>query len=138
MTDRILVIDDEPAILMAVGTYFRRQGYEVDCAPDRAEAERLLAVHRYVCLIADVRLSAAQPLEGLEIVAAARARHPGTRAIVLTAYGSAKVEEEARRRGADAFLHKPKLLRDVARVVARVTGRPLDGEAKPKEKEGER
>ncbi len=136
MLDRILVIDDEPAILVAMGAYFRRQGYEVDCAPDRAQAERLLSTHRYACLIADLRLSAAHPMEGLEIVAAARERHPGTRFVVLTAYGSPAVEEEARRRGADAFLHKPRLLAEVAQVVAKVTGRA--GEASPEAKEGER
>lgn len=134
MSDRILVIDDEPAILAAMGTYFRRHGYAVDGAQDRSEAERLLEAHSYSCLIADVRLSAVRPHEGLEIVAAVRERHPATRIVVLTAYGSAAVEEEARRCGADAFLHKPKLLQEVARVVAKVTGRA----EMPMAKEGER
>jgi len=36
---------------------------------------------------------------------------------VLTSYGSQEFEEEARRAGADAFLHKPKPLSQVAQVV---------------------
>jgi CheY-like chemotaxis protein len=133
MSDRILVIDDEPAILAAMGSYFSELDYVVDCAKDRTEAERLLTEHSYACLIADVRLSAAGPQAGLEIVAAVRERHPTTRIIVLTAYGSPEVEEEARRCGADSFLHKPKLLQEVARVLAKVTGRA----EKPEAKEGE-
>ena len=122
MSPRVLVLDDEPAILAAMGTYLRRQGYVVDCAKDRPEAERLLAAHEYACLIADVRMGdAIHPEEGLEIVSAVREGHPRTRIIVLTAYGTRDVESEARRRGADEFLHKPKLLRDVADVVARLT-----------------
>jgi CheY-like chemotaxis protein len=37
--------------------------------------------------------------------------------VVLTAYGSAEVEDEAKRCGADAFLRKPKPLSQVAQVV---------------------
>ena len=122
MSPRVLVLDDEPAILAAMGTYLRRQGYVVDCAKDRTEAERQLAAHEYACLIADVRMGdTVNAEEGLEIVSAVRERHPRTRIVVLTAYGTREVESEARRRGADAFLHKPKLLRDVADVVARLT-----------------
>jgi DNA-binding response OmpR family regulator len=131
---RILLLDDEPAILAAMGTYFRRQGYIVDCAKDRREAEQLLGAHRYACLIADVRMGdAVHPEEGLEIVSAVRAGHPETRILVFTAYGTREVEAAARRLGADDFLHKPKLLREVARVVDRLahprpTGGPEDKE----------
>jgi ActR/RegA family two-component response regulator len=55
--------------------------------------------------------------DGLEVVSAVRERNAAARIVVLTAYGTPDVEGEARRRGADAFLHKPKLLREVASVV---------------------
>jgi ActR/RegA family two-component response regulator len=47
---------------------------------------------------------------------------PETRIIVLTAYGSADVEATAQTSGADAFLHKPKPLAEVARIVFELTG----------------
>ena len=128
MSERILVLDDEPAIVAAMGTYLRRQGYIVDCAKDRREAERFLSMHGYDCVVADVRMGeVGHSEEGLEIVTVVRERHPATRIIVLTAYGTPDIEAEARRRGADAFIHKPKLLRDVAKVVAKLThGRAID------------
>jgi len=135
MSDRILVLDDEPAIVAAMGTYLRRQGYVVDCAKDRREAERLLSKHVYACFVADLRIGEIGRVEdGLEVVSAVRERHGDTRIVVLTAYGTPDVETEARRRGVDAFLHKPKLLREVASVVDRlVQARPP---SPPSEKEG--
>ena len=135
MSDRVLVLDDEPAIVAAMGTYLRRQGYVVDCAKDRREAERLLGRHVYACFVADLRIGEIGRVEeGLEVVSAVRDRHAGTRIVVLTAYGTPDVEAEARRRGADAFLHKPKLLRDVASVVDRlVQGRPAPGPSEENE-----
>jgi CheY-like chemotaxis protein len=134
MSDRVLVLDDEPAIVAAMGTYLRRQGYVVDCAKDRREVERLLSKHVYACVVADLRIGEIGRVEeGLEVVSAVREQHGGTRIVVLTAYGTPDVETEARRRGVDAFLHKPKLLRDVASVVDRlVHGRPP---SRPSEKE---
>jgi ActR/RegA family two-component response regulator len=46
-----------------------------------------------------------------------RDHNPQTRIVVLTAYGSSDMEDEARRRGADAFLRKPKPLSQVAQVI---------------------
>ena len=46
-----------------------------------------------------------------------RGHNPYIRIIVLTAYGSFEMEDEARRCGADAFLRKPKPLSQVAHVV---------------------
>ncbi len=57
-------------------------------------------------------------MEGLEVLDLVQRRSPAPRTVIVTAYGSPQVEREARRRGADAFLHKPVRLADLARVVA--------------------
>lgn len=97
--------------------YFKMQGYHVDCAQRKAEAEDLLANAGYSVIIEDLRLGGMHNVEGLEIVEHVRKNHPETRIVVLTAYGSSEMESEAMKRGADAFLRKPKLLSDVAQVV---------------------
>lgn len=124
VTRRILVVDDEPPILAAMGTYFRREGYQVDCAGEREEAEALLVTREYACVIVDLRLTAAHGADGLEVVSFARDRCPWSRIIVLTAHGSAATEVEARRLGADVFLHKPKPLPDLAQIVSGLLGEP--------------
>jgi CheY-like chemotaxis protein len=119
---QLLVVDDERAILMAVGEYFRRRGYEVACARERAEAEALLAENQYACVIADLRLTTQGTDDGLAIAAYVREQCPKTRVVILTAYGSPAAEKEARLRGVAAFIHKPKPLAEVARVVGQLVG----------------
>lgn len=119
MKQRILLVDDQRPILLAVSEYFRRHGYDVDCAQRREEAEVLLVAGRYACVISDLRLTA-QGTDGLELARASRERCPGTRFVILTAHGTQAAEDEARERGVDAFLHKPLALAHVAGIVERL------------------
>ena len=98
--------------------YFAMKGYAVDCARETSEAEALLSAGDYDLAILDLRLSGTPGAEGLELIESVRARSPRTRIILLTAYGSREIEAEALRRGADAFLHKPKPLAEVAQIAS--------------------
>ena len=114
---RLLVVDDEESICFSMSEYFSLQGYKVDTAREVEEAERLIEATDYKVVIQDLRLGATRNPDGLEIIRMIHDQHPRTRIVVLTAYGSAEVEDEARRCGADAFLRKPKPLSQVAQVV---------------------
>ena len=114
---RLLVVDDEEAICFSMSEYFSLHGYKVDTARELEEAEKLLGSSDYKVVIQDLRLSLTNKSDGLEMIRTIREHNPQTRIIVLTAYGSAEVEDEARRCGADAFLRKPKPLSQVAQVV---------------------
>lgn len=114
---RILVVDDEPSILFALEDFFSSRGYQVDCATALEEALALLVAHPYRLLIADLRLEGVRGTQGLEVAAVARSASPEVRIIVLTAYGTPEVEERARSLGADAFLHKPMPLADLAQIA---------------------
>jgi len=114
---RILIVDDEESICFSMSEYFKLQGYHVDVALKREDAEALLAQDPYEVVIEDLRLGGKHDVEGLEIVELIRRQYPSTRIVVLTAYGSSEMEAEARTRGADAFLRKPKPLSDIAQVV---------------------
>ena len=115
---RLLVVDDEPAIRFALTEYFSSQGWTVDSAAEKEEAEALLACTEYAVVIADLRLTGIYGVEGLDIVRWSRHLRPETRVILLTGNGTPEIEFEARRRGADAFLHKPLPLPEVEAVVA--------------------
>jgi len=114
---RLLVVDDEESICFSMSEYFSLQGYKVDTAREVEEAERLIEATDYKVVIQDLRLGATRNPDGLDIIRMIREQYPRTRIVVLTAYGSAEVEDEARRCGADAFLRKPKPLSQVAQVV---------------------
>ena|SRR5688572_22666406 len=113
-----MVVDDEASILAAMGSYFRGRGFDVDCASTVDEARHLLAQSRYDCAIVDLRLTPTHPADGLSLVDLIRQGGGDTRIIVLTAYGSPATETEARARGADAFLHKPRPLGELAELVS--------------------
>jgi two-component system response regulator PilR (NtrC family) len=126
---RLLLVDDEAAILFAMWDYLSRSGYVVDRASSRAEAERLLAAERYDLVIADLRLGAAEPRGGLEVLRRVRERQPRARTLLLTAYGSAEVEAELVRLGAGGLLSKPQPLSRIAGEVEELLGlgRPDSG-----------
>jgi len=121
MKARILVVDDEESILLAIREYFAPLRYEVDCARELEEAEALLSHIRYGLLIADMRLTGIHGNEGLELIRFVRERSPWTRIVVLTGYGSPEMESEALDRGVDAFLQKPVPLAELAEIVAALT-----------------
>ena len=116
-TPRILVVDDEESICFSMSEYFSLHGFRVDTAREMEEAEKLIQATDYRVVIQDLRLDPARNPAGLEMIKAIRNQNPQTRIVVLTAYGSRDVEDEARRCGADAFLRKPKPLSQVAQVV---------------------
>jgi two-component system response regulator PilR (NtrC family) len=115
---RILIVDNEEAVGASMSEYFSLHGYQVDYARDRLEAEDHLAKRDYSVVIEDLWLSNHSNKEGLDIVEFVHQRYPHTQIVVLTARGSAETEKEASRRGASAFLAKPKPLPEIAQVVS--------------------
>jgi DNA-binding NtrC family response regulator len=114
---RILVADDEEGVLFALREYLGCCGWEVDTARDAVEAKSLLETRGYSAVITDLRFSGPTGAEGLSIVEAARTYHPHAPVVVMTGYGTADVEAEARRLGVDAFVPKPVPLWELARLV---------------------
>ena len=119
---RMLVVDDEQPILFALRGYFSAHGFLVDTAHDLDEARSLLAGHRYHLVITDLRMSGTMGTEGLELVSLLRAQWPDVRIVLLTGYGSADVEHDARRKGVDAFLEKPIPLPRLGAIAAELLG----------------
>jgi len=113
----LLVVDDEESICFSMSEYFSQQGFKVDVAHEMEEVEGLITQTEYKVLIQDLRLGIARRFDGIDIIKLVHKRNPDTRIVVLTSYGSAEAEAEARSAGADAFLRKPKRLSQVAQVI---------------------
>lgn len=114
---KILIVDDEEMIVLAMRRYFEGLGYSVDSAHELEEAQALLANRRYNLVIADLRLTGIGGVEGLQIVSDIHQRCADTRVVLLSAYGTPEIERESYNRGADAFLHKPKSMMEIASVA---------------------
>jgi two-component system response regulator RegA len=120
MEHTILIIDDEPPIRFALRRYFTSHGWVVDTAATVEEAQALCEAGPYEAALVDLRLGDGR--SGLELIDSIRARSPETRLVMLTAYGSREVELEARERGVDALLNKPKPLAEIAAVLDKLVG----------------
>ena len=115
--ERILIVDDEELIVLAMRKYFEGLGYTVDAAHELEEAQALLAHRVYDLVIADLRLTGIGGVEGLQIVSDVHQRCANTRVILLSAFGTPEIERESYNRGVDAFLHKPKAMMEIANVA---------------------
>lgn len=123
MNKKLLIVDDEEAIVFALGEYFSAAGYDVDTASDLEQATALLKRKRYHVLLADLRLGGFGGSEGLALIADVRDRAPQTHSILLTAYGTPEVRAQAQALGVAAVVHKPVPLAQLASMMHALTSR---------------
>lgn len=116
---RILIVEDELPVAQALQRALNLPlggGYAVEtCESGEAALERLGRSH-FDLVISDLRLPG---MSGLELIEQAHLVNPGIRSVLITAFGSSQVEEQARRL-TDAYVPKPFRLRDMARLVGRI------------------
>ena len=118
---RLLLVDDEEAILRPMAKYFRELGCTVVPARDAAEAKRALARDGFDLIILDIRL-APHERGGLDVLRALQFAPPPPFVVVMSAYVSHEVEAEALRLGAKAVLRKPQPLAKLARTAFSLVG----------------
>jgi DNA-binding NtrC family response regulator len=113
---RVLIVDDEESIRLALSRYLRTRGYAPDAAASGEAALDSLARRHYALLICDVRMP---NMSGLELVPRARAAAPDLAIIMLSAVNDAVTAAAAMSAGAIAYLLKPVDLRDLSETVER-------------------
>lgn len=101
---RVLIADDEEIFLLSTADLLRQEGYEVDCAKDACEADRLLQNYPYDVLISDIRMPGNPDLA---LIRGLPAPNRGLPVILLTGYPSAPTAIEAINLSVLAYLLKP-------------------------------
>lgn len=114
MAPRILVVDDEPSIVLAVTDEMSFEGFEVDSASDGPSGLLKARQGRPDVLLVDLMLPG---LNGFEICRQLRADLPELWIIMLTARGQEVDRVTGFEAGADDYIVKPFSLRE---LVARV------------------
>jgi DNA-binding response OmpR family regulator len=115
---RVLVVEDEEAILDFVEMGFRYEGFEVDLAKDGPDALEAFERRRPDLIILDLNLPG---LDGLEVCRQVR-RRSDVPIIMLTARGEVDERVEGLEAGADDYLPKPFKFKELlarARAVLR-------------------
>jgi response regulator of citrate/malate metabolism len=102
---RVLVVDDEPALVELVHDVIERDGgYRVLGARDFAEALHIIATEKIDLLLADVHLPDG---DGMKLLPRLRERNPMAAAVVITGKPSVGGAIDALRAGVVDFLQKP-------------------------------
>ena len=123
MSEKILVVDDEQAIVDAVSYALRAAGFEVDGFSDGESALEAARTTPYDVLVVDVRLPG---LSGIEITRRLRAES-GVPILMLTAMDAEVDRVLGLEAGADDYVTKPFSVAElVSRVRAILRRRELD------------
>jgi DNA-binding response OmpR family regulator len=124
---RVLIVDDEPNIVVSLEFLLRQQGYEVLVARDGEEALATVAARRPALVVLDVMLPG---IDGFEVCRRLREGAPGTersercdggtgpKILLLTARGRDVERIRGLEEGADAYVTKPFSTRELMQTVA--------------------
>jgi len=121
MSSRILLVEDEPGVVVVVSDLLRAEGHAVEAAREGKSGLRRATEERFDLLILDVMLPG---LNGFEICHAVREGGFDGAILMLTAKGQVPDRVQGLRTGADDYLVKPfdpdELLARVSALLRRV------------------
>ena len=129
--NRLLIVDDEPAMRSALQAHFVRRGWLVDAVPGVASAFSKFKEHRHPLVITDIRMPDGN---GLELMRDIRVISREAAIILLTAYANVPDAVRAIREGACDYLVKPvsfEQLEVTARRVLAAAGNQVDSATEP-------
>src|SRR6058998_2920453 len=103
---RVLIVDDDPALLQALPQTLRLRmgGVTVETADSAAEALDRLAARDYDAVVTDIKMPG---MDGLALLAEIRTRRPDTPTLIITGHGEHELVVRALRGGACDFIQKP-------------------------------
>ena len=128
---RILIVDDDPALLRLLSLRLREEGHEAIAAASGEAALAQLDQALPQLLITDLRMGG---MDGLQLFDAVHRRHPLLPVLILTAHGTIPDAVRALQKGVFGYLPKPfeaqELMAEVRRALAaaQALGADMPGE----------
>jgi len=110
---KVLVIDDDEVVGRSFDRVLSDKGYAVSTALDGEEALKKCSGEDYDVVFTDIKMPG---MDGLEVTRRIKAKCPWTPVVIITGYGTAENEAEAKVLGASGFVRKP-LTADVIESV---------------------
>jgi PAS domain S-box-containing protein len=120
--ERVLIVDDEEALVAVTVEALKRLGYEAEAFADGARALEAFraAPQRYDVVVTDEVMPG---LSGTELAAELRRLRPGLPIILVSGYIGPRITERAADAGVDEILRKPVQSRELAAALARALRR---------------
>jgi DNA-binding NtrC family response regulator len=111
----ILVVDDEPHVLLTYELILQQQGYEVSAALSAEQARRVLRERTIDLLLCDLSLERRE--NGIDVIEFARRRDPEMPAVLLTGYATQDANDLAEGSGIPV-LFKPIDINQLLQTIA--------------------
>jgi len=112
--ERILVIDDDEAILQNVSRALKIEGYQADVANTGKKAIELAESSFYNLALIDLRLP---DIEGTELLTSLKNVTPRTVRIILTGFPTLSTAITAVNKNADGYLTKPVKMDELIKTI---------------------
>ena len=122
----ILIVDDERLICDLLRAVLGRQGHEVITASNGKEGLELFKQHKPRFTLLDLRMP---EMNGIEVLKHIRAIDPKAAVMILTAWGSDALEQQARQLGVMDFLSKGLALDVLVAAMERALPKPVQAPA---------
>ena len=121
MPKKILIVDDEPSIIVPVQFLMEQNGYDVMVAFSGEEAMEIIAEKKVDLILLDIMLPI---IDGFEVCQRIRENPQWNKIIIilLTALGSDANVEKGLSLGADAYITKPFSNVDIVEKVKELLG----------------
>jgi DNA-binding response OmpR family regulator len=117
---RILLVEDEPAIVRYLERGLREEGHRVESAASGEDGVHIALAEDIDLVILDIGLPG---MDGHQALAEIRARKPGIPALMLTARDDVETKVRALDAGADDYIVKPFSFAELAARIRAITRR---------------
>jgi len=111
---KVLLVDDEEEFVKTLAERIEMRNLKSDVALSGESALEIMDENLPDVMVLDLKMPG---IDGLEVLRRTKKVYPGVQIIMLTAHGSKKDEQEARRLGAFEYLKKPVDLETLMRTI---------------------
>jgi CheY-like chemotaxis protein len=112
----ILIVDDEEDLTWSISRSLRRHEdiFEVTCVSSAEAALGILRDRRIDLVISDIRMP---QMDGFSLIRHIRSHYPKCQIIIMTAFGTAEIQDQANALGTFYYIEKPFEIRYLRKLI---------------------
>lgn len=116
---RVLVVDDEDDLTWSISKHLAKDKdkYDLICVNSGKKALDVLSQLPVELVISDIRMP---EISGMELLIKIKESYPNTKVIIMTAYGSSEIQEEANKHGCLKYIEKPFEINELRELILNV------------------
>lgn len=114
MSQKILIVDDDPITPLVVEKYLKSQGYTPTVANSAVEASKLMKESYFDLVVTDINMP---EVNGLEFMFWIKQNFHNCKVIIMTAFGSDEIKNFAKSHGAVNYFEKPIDLKELNKEI---------------------